>query len=166
MNRKPPMARGKSVLISFLIVALTCGPALADGRSDAQAGLVALRRGDNAGAVVLFNKAIASGVLAGPALQLVLAKRSQAPLRPWLPNRSRCRRLRPRRPRRLVTMTPPAKLSSTRSTVGSLSARKASLWCLPTALHKIDCASHVVSRKIAYQILQPFRRIFMRIVLI
>ena len=72
------MARGKSVLISFLIVALTCGPALADGRSDAQAGLVALRRGDNAGAVVLFNKAIASGVLAGPALQLVLAKRSQA----------------------------------------------------------------------------------------
>lgn len=63
------------------ILALTAWPALADALSDAQAGMAALTRGDNAEAIRLFTQALnAKAGLKGPDRELAYVKRAEARL--------------------------------------------------------------------------------------
>ena len=57
---------------------LMASPVLADPLGDAKAGLDALNKGDNAGAIRLFNSALSAGTLAASDRELAYVKRAEA----------------------------------------------------------------------------------------
>jgi tetratricopeptide (TPR) repeat protein len=67
-----------TILFGALTAAVLAVAALADGLSDANAGMDALNRGDYDNAVQLFTKAIASGELSPADKELAYVKRAQA----------------------------------------------------------------------------------------
>jgi tetratricopeptide (TPR) repeat protein len=69
------------LMAAAAVLALAAGPALATALTDAQAGMEALERGDNATAIQLFTRALdAQPGLKGPDRELAFVKRAEAQL--------------------------------------------------------------------------------------